>query len=161
MLYAALILFAAAICAADQFTKHLAAQTLVGRTVVLVPGWLQLEYVTNDGMALSMLRGARWLFVALTAAYLVLVVWAVAKGHVKKKPELWCIAAVTGGALGNFIDRIVSGRVVDMICIPWFSTFNVADLFITFGVIVFVLYILLCDREFLSNGKEAPHDRDA
>ena len=161
MLYALLTLFAAAIVAADQFTKHLAASHLAGRTLVLVPGWLQLEYVTNDGMALSMLRGGRWLFVALTAAYLALVVWAIAKKQIRKKPELWCVAAVTGGAVGNLIDRIATGKVIDMICIPWFSTFNVADIFITFGVAVFVLYILIWDREFFADDREKRHDRDA
>ena len=151
MLYLLLALFTAAIVAVDQLTKYLAAANLVGKTVTLIPGWLQLHYITNDGMALSLFRGGRWMFVALTAGYLAVVVWAIAKKHLYKKPELWCLAAITGGAIGNLIDRVQTGLVIDMICIPWFSTFNVADIFITFGAIILVLYILIKDKEFLED----------
>lgn len=161
MLYLALALFTAAIVAVDQLTKYLAAAHLVGRTITLIPGWLQLHYITNDGMALSLFRGGRWMFVALTAVYLAVVVWAIAKKHIYKKPELWCLAAITGGAIGNLIDRVQTGLVIDMICIPWFSTFNVADIFITFGAIILVLYILIKDKEFLEDKpKKAKEPRD-
>lgn len=166
MFYAALTLFAAAIVAVDQLTKYLAAANLAGRTVTLIPGWLQLHYITNDGMALSLLRGARWLFVVMTVVYLAIVILVVAKKWLKKKPELWCVAAITGGAIGNLIDRISSGLVVDMICIPWFSTFNVADLFITFGALILVIYIFAKDKELLADKPKAQpeenqHDPDA
>ena len=85
-------------------------------------------------------------------------------GMEKKTPELWCIAAITGGAIGNFIDRISTGLVIDMICIPWFSTFNVADLFITFGALILVVYILTKDKELLADKpkeQKKPHDADA
>ncbi len=162
MFYLALTLFAAAAAAVDQLTKLLAKTYLMGETFVLIPGWLQLHYITNDGMALSMLRGGRWLFVVLTIVYFAIVIWAVAKKYIYKKPELWCIAAITGGAVGNLIDRIATGQVVDMICIPWFSTFNVADLFITFGAVVLISYIVFKDKDFLSDKKkEAQHDDPA
>ena len=161
MLYLLLALFTAAIVAVDQLTKYLAAANLVGKTVTLIPGWLQLHYITNDGMALSLFRGGRWMFVALTAVYLAVVIWAVAKKHIYKKPELWCLAAITGGAIGNLIDRVQTGLVIDMICIPWFSTFNVADIFITFGAIILVLYILIKDKAFLEDKpKKAKEPRD-
>lgn len=158
MLYVLLTLFAAAVAALDQWTKALAAAHLTGRTIVLIPGWLQLHYITNDGMALSLLSGKRWFFVVVAAVYIALIVWAVAKKHIHKKPELWLLAAITGGAVGNLIDRIATGEVIDMICIPWFSTFNVADLFITIPAVLLVLYILIWDKDFLSEkkpGKEA------
>ena len=153
MFYVALTLFAAAVAGLDQLTKVLASQYLLGNTIVLIPGWLQLHYITNDGMALSLFRGGRWMFVVLTAVYLALVVWAIAKKYIYKKPELWCIAAVTGGAIGNLIDRISTGLVIDMICIPWFSTFNVADLFITFGAAILVIYALFFDKSTKQEGK--------
>ena len=166
MFYAALVLFTAAIVAVDQLTKYLAAANLAGRTITLIPGWLQLHYITNDGMALSLLRGARWLFVVMTVVYLAIVILVVAKKWLKKKPELWCVAAITGGAIGNLIDRISSGLVIDMICIPWFSTFNVADLFITFGALILVVYIFVKDKELLvdkpkAQPEENRHDPDA
>lgn len=161
MFYALLTIFAAAVAAVDQWTKVLAQQYLTGTTVTIIPGWLQLHYITNDGMALSLFRGGRWMFVALTAVYLAVVIWAVVKKHIYKKPELWCLAAITGGAIGNLIDRVQTGLVIDMICIPWFSTFNVADIFITFGAIILVLYILIKDKEFLEDKpKKAKEPRD-
>ena len=161
MFYVYLTIFAAAIVAVDQWTKALAAAQLTDCVDVIIPGWLELRYLLNDGMALSMFRGGRWVFVALTVVFFAFVVWLVAKKHVTKKPELWCIAAITGGAIGNLIDRIRTGAVVDMISIPWFSTFNVADLFITFGAILLVLYILIWDKEFLSDGPKKDKNDDA
>ncbi len=160
MLYIFLTLFAAAIVALDQWTKALAAAQLTDVVDVLIPGWLELRYTTNDGMALSMLSGARWLFVVVGVLFVALVIWAVAKKHITKKPELWCIAAITGGAIGNLIDRVATGKVIDMICVPWFSTFNVADIFITVPAVLLILYILIFDREFLSDKpkKDASHD---
>lgn len=163
MLYIFLTLFAAAIVALDQWTKTLAAAQLTDTVNVLIPGWLELRYTTNDGMALSMLSGARWLFVVVGVLFVALVIWAVAKKHITKKPELWCIAAITGGAIGNLIDRVATGKVIDMICVPWFSTFNVADIFITVPAVLLILYILIFDREFLSDKpkKDASHDDPA
>lgn len=163
MLYVFLTLFAAAIVALDQWTKALAAAQLTDVVDVLIPGWLELRYTTNDGMALSMLSGARWLFVVVGVLFVALVVWAVAKKHITKKPELWCIAAIVGGAIGNLIDRVATGKVIDMICVPWFSTFNVADIFITVPAVLLILYVLIFDREFLSDKpkKDASHDDPA
>lgn len=160
MLYVYLTLFAAAVAALDQWTKALAAAQLTGRTVVLIPGWLQLHYITNDGMALSLLSGKRWFFVVVAAVYIAFVVWAVAKKYVRKKPELWMLAAITGGAIGNLIDRIATGEVIDMICVPWFSTFNVADIFITVSAVLLVLYILIWDKDFLSEKKSKDAAQD-
>lgn len=163
MLYIFLTLFAAAIVALDQWTKALAAAQLTDVVDVLIPGWLELRYTTNDGMALSMLSGARWLFVVVGVLFVALVIWAVAKKHITKKPELWCIAAIVGGAIGNLIDRVATGKVIDMICVPWFSTFNVADIFITVPAVLLILYVLIFDREFLSDKpkKDASHDDPA
>ena len=164
LFYVVLALFTGAIVAVDQLTKYLAAIHLAGNTVVLIPGWLQLHYITNYCMALSMLRGARWLFVLMTVVYLVIVVLVFTKKWLQKKPELWCVAAITGGAIGNFIDRISTGLVIDMISIPWFSTFNVADLFITFGAIILVIYIFAKDKELLADEpkkKRADNSHDA
>lgn len=165
MYYLVLTLFAAAVAALDQRTKLLASKYLIGETIVLIPGHLQLHYITNDGMALSMLSGRRWFFVLMTAVFFALVIYVVAKKIIYKKPELWCVAAIAGGAAGNLIDRIATGKVIDMICVPWFSTFNVADIFITCGAVVLIAYIIFKDKEFLADkpkaAEEAPHDDTA
>lgn len=151
MFYVILALCAAAAAALDQWTKALAAANLSGRSITLIEGFLQLHYITNDGMALSMLRGGRWLFVAAAVVFFAVVIWAIAKKYVTKRFELWMIALICGGAVGNLIDRIASGQVVDMICVPWFSTFNVADIFITVPAVLLVLYILIFDKELLAD----------
>ena len=159
MYYLSLTLFAALIVAADQFTKYLAAVYLTGKTVVLIPDFLQLHFITNNGMALSMLSGARWLFVVLAFVFLVAAVLIVVKKWMAKPFEHWCLAAIVGGAVGNLIDRIVSGEVVDMICVPWFSTFNVADIFITVPAVLLVIYILFFDREFFKDAPEKAEEK--
>ena len=145
MLYIFLTLFAAAIVALDQWTKALAAAQLTDVVDVLIPGWLELRYTTNDGMALSMLSGARWLFVVVGVLFVALVIWAVAKKHITKKPELWCIAAITGGAIGNLLDRLFRGYVVDLFDFSLinFPVFNFADVCICVGVGLLVLSLLL------------------
>ena len=163
MFYLILVLIAAAAVILDQVTKVLAATHLVGKTIELIPGWLQLHYITNDGMALSMFRGGRWVFVVMTFVFFALIIYIIAKKYIYKKFELVCLAAITGGAIGNLIDRIATGHVIDMICVPWFSTFNVADMFISVGAVLLVAYILIWDKEFLSDEsakKKEPHDED-
>ena len=154
------ILFAAAIVAADQITKSLAAAHLAEKTVVLIPGHLALHCVKNTGMALSLLSGARWLFVAVGLVFLAGGIWLLAKSKLSKPLERWCVVAILGGAAGNLIDRVVSGAVVDMISVPWFSTFNVADIFITVPAVILVVYILFFDRELLADKPKTAEEPD-
>lgn len=159
MQYLTFLIFSALIAAADQLTKYLAAANLMGKTVVLIPNFLQLHYITNNGMALSMLGGKRWLFIVLTALFFAAVIYIVVKKWMTKKFELWCLAAIVGGAVGNLIDRISTGEVVDMICVPWFSTFNVADIFITVPAVLLIVYILFFDKELLKDSPEKTEEK--
>ena len=78
----------------------------------------------------------------------------------KKMPfttlERWCIAAVYAGGLGNMIDRLRLGYVVDMIEVEFirFPVFNVADCFITCGCILLMLHLIFCNREFWKDEKK-------
>lgn len=161
MFYALLTIFAAAVAAVDQWTKVLAQQYLTGTTVTIIPGWLQLHYITNDGMALSLFRGGRWMFGRADGG--------ISRSRGLALPKSTSIKSRSFGALPpsrraqseTILDRVQTGLVIDMICIPWFSTFNVADIFITFGAIILVLYILIKDKEFLEDKpKKAKEPRD-
>ena len=156
MFYVLLTAFAAAIAIADQLTKVLAQQHLTGTTITLVPGWLQLHYITNDGMALSLFRGGRWMFVVLTAVYLALVIYAVAKKLIHKRFELWCLAAITGGAIGNLIDRVAHGYVIDMLEFDFvnFAIFNVADSFVCVGAVMLGIFVIWFWDKHKKAGKE-------
>lgn len=144
-----LALFMAVIVAADQITKALVRANIpFGTGVKLIPGVVQLTYVRNTGAAFSMLSGGRWLFLALVVVFFAAVALLIRKKILSKPVELWCLAAIGGGALGNAIDRAVTGEVTDMIepLFMEFAVFNVADVFITCGAIALVVYMLFFDR---------------
>ena len=121
-----------------------------------IPGIVRLTYVRNTGAAFSALEGARWLFVVI---FILLTAALIYEYFFKRMPftaaERWCIAAVYGGGLGNIIDRVRLGYVVDMIETEFisFPVFNVADCFITCGCILLVTHLILCNREFWKDGK--------
>lgn len=144
-----LALVMAVIVAADQITKALVRANIpFGTGVKLIPGVVQLTYVRNTGAAFSMLSGGRWLFLALVVVFFAAVAVLIRKKILSKPVELWCLAAIGGGALGNAIDRAVTGEVTDMIepLFMEFAVFNVADVFITCGAIALVVYMLFFDR---------------
>jgi signal peptidase II len=99
-------------------------------------------------MAFSMFEGMRWLFLALVVLFFVGVGLLIRKGILRKPAELWCLAAVGGGALGNAVDRVLTGEVVDMIETEFitFPVFNVADCFITCGAVALAIVLLFFDR---------------
>ena len=145
-----LALFMAAIVALDQWTKALVRSEIpYGTGVPLIPGVVQLTYVRNTGAAFSMLRGGRWLFLGLLAVFFVVVAVLIRKKVVKKPAEFWCLAAISGGAVGNAVDRALTGEVTDMIepLFVDFAVFNVADIFITCGAVALAVFILFFDRE--------------
>ena len=151
-------LFAAAIVAADQFTKYLTvANIALYADIPFIPGLLQLTYVQNTGAAFSSFQGMRWLFVALFAVLTVLIFIEYFK---KRLPfttfERWCIAAVYGGGMGNIIDRVFRGYVVDMIDVDFmeFAVFNVADCFITCGCIALIVHMAFFNKSFWKEDKK-------
>ena len=131
------ILFVGAIVGLDQLVKVLTVANLaLHETAPLIPGVLQLTYVRNTGAAFSSFEGQQWLFALIFLVFTGLILW-----EYFKKPmaftgfERWCIAAIYGGGLGNMIDRLRLGYVVDMFETVFidFPVFNVADCFITCG----------------------------
>jgi signal peptidase II len=135
---------AGALVALDQWTKHLATAHLAARGPVPVVGDLvRLTYARNSGIAFSLFAGRGfplWLF-SLAAATAVLVLFA----RAERMPagRQWALAFILGGAVGNFIDRVSTGQVVDFILLAWgpheFPVFNVADIAVTCGVALFAL----------------------
>ena len=152
MQFLAFTIFAAGIVAADQFTKFLTvANIALYEDVPFIPGLLQLTYVQNTGAAFSSFEGQQWMFALIFAAFTVGIFW-----EYFRKPmgfstfERWCIAAVYGGGLGNMIDRVRMGYVVDMIETTFieFPVFNVADCFISCGCIALMVHLILFNKAF-------------
>lgn len=135
-------LVAAAIVALDQLSKAAARSALVpGEPVTLVPGVMDLSLVYNTGAAFSLGEGGGPLFVVLASAILVaglVVAWRRADVPL---PLLLAVAAVAGGGVGNAIDRVALGAVTDFFKTTFvdFAVFNVADIFVTCGVVLAVV----------------------
>ena len=158
MAYLFMAVFAALILAADQITKFLTVSNIsLYSKVEFLPGIVSLTYVRNDGAAFSMLEGQQWLFAVVFAVFAVFIIWEFAK---KRMPftmfERFCIVAVFAGGLGNMIDRLRLGYVVDMIATDFmnFPVFNVADIFITCGCILLMLHLVFLNKEFWKDEKQ-------
>ena len=154
-LYAILI---ALIVVADQFTKYLTvANIALGQELPFIPGLLRFTYVQNTGAAFSSFEGQQWLFALIFVIFTGVILW---EYKTRKMPfltfERWCIAAIYGGGLGNMIDRVRLGFVVDMIETEFmeFPVFNVADCFITCGCIALMASLILFNKEFWKDEKK-------
>ena len=151
-------ILAGAIVAADQVTKLLVVDQIpLAGHVDALPGLFHLTYVQNTGAAFSALEGMRWLFVGV----FLLLTAALAFEYFKKPMaftgfERICLAAVYGGALGNVIDRVYLGYVVDMICLDFmdFPVFNVADCFITGGCVLLFVHLIFFNKAFWKDEKK-------
>ena len=151
-------LFAAGIAVVDQITKYITVANipLYGKLEFL-PGFLGFTYYQNTGAAFSSLEGMQWLF-----ALIFLLFTGASLYEYFKKPmefttfERWCIAAIYGGGLGNMIDRVRMGYVVDMIETQFmdFPIFNVADCFITCGMILLVIHLAFFNHKFWKEDKK-------
>lgn len=142
----------------DQVVKYLVKTNIpLGGAVPFLPGILGLTHIHNTGAAFSMLSGARWFFVLLTVAFVVFGMWVLLTGRLHHPLGKWSWVLVLGGAIGNLIDRCLYGYVVDMFEVQFmrFAIFNVADIFVVVGGILFCIYYL-----FLHDKKkeETPHD---
>ncbi len=158
MQYLWMALAATGVVAADQITKYFVVQQIPLHTQVpVIEGLFHLTYVQNDGAAFSILQGQQWLFTVLFVVLTLAVVWEF--WH-KNMPftafDRWCIALIWAGGLGNMIDRLRLGYVVDMIEVDFmtFPVFNVADCFISCGCIALLISLVFFNRRFWKDEKK-------
>ena len=158
MQYLYMALFVFGIVAADQFTKYLTVLNIpLHGHVDVFPGAFGLTYVRNTGAAWSSFEGMIWLFVLIFVIFTVAIIWEFSTKRMGfTKLERWCIVAIYGGGMGNIIDRIRLGYVVDMIETEFmnFPIFNVADCFITCGCILLLVHLFLFNKEFWKEEKK-------
>jgi signal peptidase II len=137
---------AAAVIVLDQLTKAMIVAALRLGDARTVTPFFDIVRAHNRGAAFSFLNDAsgwqRWFFVALGIAAAAFIVWMLAR-HGGQRAFSWALALILGGALGNVIDRIVHGHVVDFLQVHWqhhyFPSFNVADSAITVGAALLIL----------------------
>ena len=158
MVYLFMAIFAVLIVALDQVTKWLVVANipLFGH-VSVIDGLFHLTYTQNTGAAFSSFEGMQWLFALVFILFAAAIIWEFSG---KRWPfttfERWCIVFIFAGGLGNMIDRIRLGYVVDMIATDFidFPIFNVADCFITCGCLVLMVHLIFFNKEFWKDDKK-------
>ena len=142
------ILIFAAFLASDMWVKHWTVEVLkeMGSMEVL-PGFLALTYAENKGAAFSMLSGARWFFIVVAAIFIGILWYMYKKNYFTTWWSKLGAVMIVAGTVGNAIDRVRYGYVVDMFEVLFikFAIFNVADIFITVGAVFFLLYMFVTE----------------
>lgn len=136
----------------DQFTKVLALQNLKGQEpITIIPDVFQLFYVENRGAAFGILQNKQWVFLIITAIVLAALIWALPRMSRERHflPLRLCLCFIGAGAVGNMIDRIFRGYVVDFFYFKLidFPVFNVADIYVTTSAIVLIFLIVFLYKE--------------
>lgn len=135
----------------DQITKTLILQHYQYGDSTYVTSFFNIVRAHNPGAAFSFLAGAsgwqRWFFIGLGIAAAIFIVWML-RSHGGQKMFAWALSLILGGAVGNVVDRMLHGYVVDFIQVHWgatyyFPSFNVADSAITAGAALLILDELL------------------
>ena len=141
---------ALAVILVDQLTKTIISGTVQVNETRTVSAFLDIVCAHNTGAAFSFLAGAsgwqRWFFIGLGAVAAVFIVWLLAR-HGGQRLFAWALALILGGAIGNVVDRLWHGYVVDFIQVhyggSYFPSFNAADSAITIGAGLLILDELL------------------
>lgn len=145
---------AALVILVDQLTKWLVATNMeIGERIPLIEPYLGLLSHRNRGAAWGMLEGQMWLFAIVTIVVVIGIVYYFQKEGKNEPLFAWSLMLLLGGAVGNFIDRMVRGEVVDFVnvLIPVinydFPIFNVADAALTFGVVLVIIHLILDEKK--------------
>ena len=129
----------------DQISKWLIVANMdLGDSVTVVPGLLDFTYSHNDGMAFGLGSDAfRWIFIVVTVVVCAVLVYLMSRAEFNNKLYFASVACIVGGGIGNMIDRLFNGYVVDFLSLSFFPPIcNIADYCITAGTIMLVIYIL-------------------
>jgi signal peptidase II len=143
-------LTAGAVLLLDRFSKWWIMQNMnIGDGWAIIDDIVYLRYIQNQGAAFGIMQGGGLLFVLIAAVVIIGAVYFLFKYHLPPMAQ-YALGLITGGALGNLIDRVLYGSVVDFISVGWFPVFNLADSGIVCGGILLVLWMYL-----LETGKKA------
>ena len=142
----------------DQITKWLAVIFLKGNPSVpsFVEWFMQFTYVENRGAAWGMFADQRWVFITISTVAIIGVLLYIYLKRPKDKLLMASLALIIAGGIGNMIDRLRLGYVIDMIEVEFinFPVFNVADCFITCGCVLLILHLIFFNKEFWKDGKK-------
>ena len=135
----------AGVIALDQVSKILVLNLLYKEQVEIIPGVLNFTYVENRGMAFGMLSDHRWVFIVVSTVAIIAFLAYLYLGHAENMLYAVSIAMIISGGIGNMIDRIALGYVVDFIDFRLinFAVFNGADSFVCVGAGLLILALIL------------------
>ena len=146
MLYALCTVLALALLGLDQWVKHYVTVHIpLGEAQPLLPGLVELRTVHNYGAAWSSLAGMRWLLVAITGVIIAAVAVILIRRIVRHPVGVMAGFLILSGGLGNIVDRVRLGYVVDMFHLefwPSYPVFNVADICVVCGALLGAVYYL-------------------
>ena len=128
----------------------------------LLPGLVELLYVQNTGGGFSILTEHTWLLTAVTAVVMARIAVLLVKKTFSHPLAMWTLTLILGGGLGNLIDRVRLGYVVDMFHFtfwPSYPVFNVADILVVCGTIGFAAYYLLLDDKVKKQAAKQPEEK--
>ena len=153
------IIFIIVLITADQIIKYWAANNLmpVGTMDFIKIGDIDimaLTYVQNDGAAFSSFSGAKWFLIGLTSIMIIGLIIFIIKDKNKHPFMMLSTSAVIAGGIGNLIDRVRLGYVIDYLDVKLFNfaIFNFADICVVLGAICLVIYILFIEKKELTDG---------
>lgn len=129
----------------DQITKYFAKSALYpDKAKDFIKGFVEFRYAENTGVAFSMFSGGRWIFILLTAAVAIGMLFYMFTKAQKNLWLYWSLGVIVSGAAGNLIDRIFLGYVIDFINPTFvnFAVFNIADCAVTLGTVSLVIYLV-------------------
>lgn len=144
------VISTALIIVVDQITKLIISENMdIGESFRLIPYIINIHYVRNKGAAFGMLADQRWIFMTFSVLALGIMFFILKK--TKKRSHLFYIsmAFIIGGGIGNMIDRTAYGSVIDFVEFDFvdFAVFNIADAFLTVGVIMMAVYLLFFEKK--------------
>lgn len=148
------LLSAAAIVGLDQLFKYLAIVFLSDSilTFPIIENVFHLTYIENRGAAFSMLEGKTVFLTVLTGLVIIALIYLLVADKIKSNYVIWSVALIIGGGIGNIVDRIFRGFVVDYLDFRLinFAIFNFADCCIVVGTILILIYVIFFDKGELS-----------
>jgi signal peptidase II len=135
----------------DQATKHLFWR--IGQNHEIIPGYFNITLVKNAGAAFGMFQGARVFFVTASILAVGLIIYLGMRLPASQRTRKILLGLILGGAVGNLIDRVASGEVIDFLQIGvaghYWPVFNIADAGVTVGAALLILYALRSQRAFV------------
>lgn len=128
----------------DQISKLLVVNLLTKTdSITIIKNFFYLTYINNDGAAFSILVGKRIFLILIAVLVIVMLIRYIKKNNIQNKLELVSLALIIGGSLGNLMDRVIRGYVIDFLDFKIFNynfpIFNLADTFIVIGVFLLLL----------------------